>query len=243
MYGGADDEGEPPYGTVVVASGPTTFKHNPSAGDDSVTVLVGSGASGHYFGDLIIPSLKNRLLNCVLLTTPRKILTVGGALLDSTADGILQDVVPDNPGEQHLARIAILIVPGTGRNLFYVKSATKKGVVSIFDFANSRLKLSSITVPLRAEDDDLYSLVFDLSADSNGGKELAINAVTNPQLWHRRLGHLNKRSLELMQRHDDNGVAFDGSIDNCDVFAVVKSRQLAAHAKKAKHADITAPFN
>ena len=44
-----------------------------------------------------------------------------------------------------------------------------------------------------------------------------------------------------MQRRDGNGVAFDGSIDHCDVCAVGKSFQLA-HPKRAKHADITVPF-
>ena len=150
-------------------------------------------------------------------------------------------LVTDNHGEQHLARIAILIVPGIERNLFSVKSATKKGVVSIFDFNNPKLELSGITVPLRAEDDDLYSLVLDLSADSHGGKEMAMNAMTNAKLWHRWLGHFNKRRLELMQGRDGNGVAFDGLIDHCNVRAVGKSPQLA-HPKKAKHAYITAPF-
>ena len=131
-------------------------------------------------------------------------------------------------------------MPGIGRNLFFVKSVTEKSVVSIFDFDSPRLELSGIKVPLSAEDDDLYSLMFDISVDSHGGKELAMNATTNAQLWHRRLGHFNKRSLELMQRRDGNGVAFDGSIDHRDVCAVGKSHQLA-HPKKAKHA-ITAPF-
>ena len=162
-------------------------------------------------------------------------------MLDGTVEGILQGLVTDNHGEQHLARVAILIVPGTGRNLFSVKSTTKKGVVSIFDFENVRLELSDITVPLRAEDDDLYSLAFDLSADNYGDKELAVNAMTNAQLWHRRLEHLNKRSSKLMQRRDGNGVTFDDSIDHSDVCAVGKNHQLA-HPKKAKHADITAPF-
>ena len=132
-------------------------------------------------------------------------------------------------------------MPGIGRNLFSVKSVTKEGVVFIFDFDNPRLELSGITVPLRARDDDLYSLVFDLSTDSHGGKELAMNAMTNAQLWHRRLGHLNKRRLEPTQRRDGNGVAFDGSIDHYNVCAVGKSHQLA-HSKKTKHADIAAPF-
>ena len=115
--GGADGKGEPLYGTALMASGPSAFKHKPSAGDDSVTVLVDSGASDHYFDDLIIPGLKYRLLNHVLLTTPRKILTARGGLLDGTDEGILQGLVTDNHGGQHLARIAILFVPSIGRNL------------------------------------------------------------------------------------------------------------------------------
>ena len=103
------------------------------------------------------------------------------------------------------------------------------------------MELSGITVPLCAEDDDLFYLVFDLSVDSHGGKELAMKAMTNAQLWHRRLGHLNKRSLKLMQRRDGNRVASDGSIDHCDVCAVGKRHQLA-HPKKVKHADITTLF-
>ena len=123
MYEGTDGKGESPYGTTLVASGQAAFEHKPSEGDDSVTVLVDSGASG--FDDLIIPSLDYRLLNYVLLTTPLNILTAGGALLDGTAEIILQGLVTDNYGEQHLARIAILIVTGIGRNLFSVKSATE----------------------------------------------------------------------------------------------------------------------
>ena len=57
MYGGADGEVEPLYGTALMVSGPAAFKHKPSAGDNSVTVLVDSGASDHYFDDLIIPNL------------------------------------------------------------------------------------------------------------------------------------------------------------------------------------------
>ena len=157
MYEGTDGEGELLYGPALMASGPAAFKHMPSAGDDSVTVLVDSGAVGHYFDDLIIPSLKHCLLTYVLLTTPPKILTAGGSLLGGTAERIHPGLDTDNHGEQYLPRIDILIVPGIGRNIFSVKLATEKGVVSIVDFDNPRLELSGITVTLRAEDDELYS--------------------------------------------------------------------------------------
>ena len=83
--------------------------------------------------------------------------------------------------------------------------------------------------------------MLDLSAIAYGATGLAMNAVSNAQLWHRRLGHLNRRSLELMQRHDGNDIAFDGTIADCEVFALGKGQQLA-HPKKAQHAGITRPF-
>ena len=63
MYGRTDGEGQLLYDTALMVLGPAAFKHKPSSGDDTVTVLVDSRASGHYFDDLIIPSLKHRLLN------------------------------------------------------------------------------------------------------------------------------------------------------------------------------------
>ena len=103
------------------------------------------------------------------------------------------------------------------------------------------LETGDITVPLRGENDELYSFKLDLSADEYAGKELAMNTVTNAQVWHRRLGHLNRRSLELINRKSCNGVEFDVSFADCDVCAVGKSHQLA-HPKKANHAAINAPF-
>ena len=71
--------------------------------------------------------------------------------------------------------------------------------------------------------------------------KLAMKAVTNAQAWHRRLGHLNKRSLELMNRYNGNGVAFSYSIANYDVCTVGKSHQLV-RPDEADHAAINARF-
>ena len=98
-----------------------------------------------------------------------------------------------------------------------------------------------VTLPLRGEKDDLYLFVLDLSVNAYGTTELAMNAVSNADLWQRRLGHLNRRSLELMQRHDGNGITFDDTIVDYDVCAVGKGRQLA-YPKKAQHAGIIRPF-
>ena len=60
----------------------------------NLALMVESGASGHYFDDAIIRDVKHRLQDYVHLTTPRKILTAGGAKLDGTAEGVRQALSP-----------------------------------------------------------------------------------------------------------------------------------------------------
>ena len=219
---GMDGEGGSFYGMSPLEPESAEIERKPHESGNIVTVLVDSGASGHYFDDTIIPDLKQRLQDYTSLSTPRTILTAGGALLDGTAEGVLKGLITGDYGEQHLAWIAILIVPGIECNIFSLKTAARKGIVSIFDVNKPRLEAWDITVPFRGENDDLYSFKLHLSADGYAGKELAINAVTNAQVWHRRLGHLNTRSLELMSRKNGNGVAFTSFFADCDACAVGK---------------------
>ena len=128
------------------------------------------------------------------LATSHKILTSGGALLDDTVEDVLQGVVTDDHDNQILVRVDIEVVPAIGRNLYSVTISAKKSIVASFDFENPRLEGINVTVPLRRESSDLYSFVLDLSADGYGAKELAMNAITNAQVWHRHLGHLHAPS-------------------------------------------------
>ena len=166
---------------------------------------------------------------------------LGGCCSTAPAKKKNYGVTTDNCGNDHLVRIQILVVPTIGHNLFSVKTATRNGIVSISDRENPRLEAFGVSLPLRGKQDDSYSFMLDLRADAYSSIELAMNAVSNAQLWHRRLGHLNRRSLELIQRHDGNGITFDGTIPDCDVYAVGKSQKLA-HPKKAQHSVITRPF-
>ncbi|CAN0476461.1 unnamed protein product, partial [Laminaria digitata] len=61
-----------------------------------------------------------------------------------------------------------------------------------------------------------------------------MQAAANANLWHRRLGHLNRKSLNLLKNLDNNGVSFDGPVPDCDVCAVGKSHQLT-HPETADH--------
>ena len=85
MNEGTDGEGRSLYGVAPVEPTPSEIERKPHESGNVFTVLVDSGASGHYFDDTIIPDLKHRLQDFTSLSTPRMILAARGALLDGTA--------------------------------------------------------------------------------------------------------------------------------------------------------------
>ena len=231
-----------PVKKAVMASSSVNVTSKDSVNSNLVIFMVDSGASGHYFDDAFIRDLKHRLQNYVHLATPRKILTAGGTMLNGAAEGVLQGLVTDDNGNQIVVRVDILEVPGVGRNLFSVMTAGKKGiVVTIFNnYENPGPERFNVVVPVRSESDNLDSFVLDWSADRYGAKELARNAVANPQMWHRRLGHLHTQSLDTPRKRDRTGIRFEGAVSNCDVSAVGKTPQLA-HPKTSNH-KVNRPF-
>ena len=200
----------------------------------SVNVLVDSGASRHQFDDAIIPRMRDRLGDNKILGTPKTSSTAGGGELMGTAQGLLRGNLIDDKGVRRLVHLSCLVVPGLGRNLFSVKQAARNGIVSIFDMNTPRLETDNFTIPLQELGYDLYyfSLYFNDGIDR---PELAMHAATGANLWHRRLGHLNRKSLDLLKNFDNtNGVSFDGTVTDCDVCVVGKSHRLA-HPKTIDH--------
>ena len=59
-------------------------------------------------------------------------------------------------------------------------------------------------------------------------------------LWHRRVGHINGRHLDVLRRVSGNGVELTGELQSCDVCALGKSSQ-KPHPKHARN-DVTQPF-
>ena len=179
-FGMANDE--EPVVKALVASSSVAVTSEDSLNSNLATLMMYSGASGHYFDDAIIRDLKHHLQDYVHLTTPHKSLTAGGAMLDGTVEVVLQGLVNDDNGNQILVRVDIMVVPGIGRNLFSVMTAAKKGTATIFDYENPWLERFKVTVPLRSESGDLYSFVLDLSADQYGAKELTMNAFASAEV-------------------------------------------------------------
>ena len=86
-----------------------------------------------------------------------------------------------------------------------------------------------------------------LGADERTGKllcsiQVELGGVTggfalraeSAYLWHRRMGHINRRSMDVLRKLPGNGIKYTGDIQACDVCAVGKSNQ-QAHPKQATY--------
>ena len=231
---------EEPIEKALVASSSVTVTSEDSVNSNLATLLMDSGASGHYFDDAIIRDFKHRLQDSVHLATPRMMLTAGETMLNGTAESMLQGLVTDDNGNQIPLRVDIVVVPRTGRNLFLGVTVAKKGIVTIFDYENPRLEGFDATVPLRNESGELYSFVLDLSADRYSAKELAMNAVANAQLWYRRLSPLHAQNLYILRKRDGIGITFKEAVSDYDVCTVGKAQQ-PAHPEIANY-KVSRPF-
>ncbi|CAN0107461.1 unnamed protein product, partial [Sphacelaria rigidula] len=129
--------------------------------------------------------------------------TAGGHQLAGVGKGLLREHIKDDEAVERLVQISCLFVPGLGRNLFSVKQATRNRVVSIFEMNDSRPKTNNFTVPLQELGSDLY--LFPLEVISgNDAPGLATQAADAATLWHRRMGHMNSNSLNLLETVESN---------------------------------------
>ena len=44
-------------------------------------------------------------------------------------------------------------------------------------------------------------------------------------LWHRRMGHINGKSLDVLRKEPGNGVDYTGAVKDCDSCPLGKSTQ------------------
>ena len=54
-----------------------------------------------------------------------------------------------------------------------------------------------------------------------------MQAAVTATLWHWRVGHLNRNSLDFLSEVNKDGVSFDRTVPDNDVCAMGKSRQRA----------------
>ena len=78
----------------------------------TVTMLMASGMSGHYFDDELDLGMKDNLLNYKPLERPHEILTEGRHVLQAAATGTISGNIIDTDGNKHPVEHAGLVTPG-----------------------------------------------------------------------------------------------------------------------------------
>ena len=182
-----------------------------------------SGASRHYFDDVIIRDLKHRPQDYVHLTTPRKIFTAGGAMVDGTVEGVLLGLVADDNGNR---------IFSSGR---YRIGARDWAQPVLGDDSNQKGRCHYL--PLRKS--QAGGIQSHRAATERERRPLLVRTgLKCGPIW--RLGHLHAQSLDILRKRDGTGITFGGAASDCAVCAVGKAQQLA-HPKTANNR-VNRPF-
>ena len=113
--------------------------------------------------------------------------------------------------------------------MFSVSEAMWKGVFTIFHPHMPRMEFDDIVLPLNVlgTDEKTGKLLCSLKVELGGGPgRLAIRAES-VNLWNRRMGRINRKSMDVPRRMPGSGVDYNGDIQACDVCAVGQSKQQA----------------
>ena len=98
------------------------------------------------------------------------------------------------------------------------------------------MEFDEIVLPtnLLGTDEKAGKLLCSIEMKLGGGRGgLAIRAES-ANLWHRRMGHINRKSMDVPRRMLGSGVDYNGDIQACDVCAAGKSKQ-QAHPNQATY--------
>ena len=211
------------------------------------TLLVDSGASKSFIDEELIPGLKERMREFKELSAPMEIITAGKHTIYGVGTGIISFTIRDSHGAQLPVKLRALVVPGLGRNIFATTVELKNGVRFVLEVGNPHLAIGGIIIPLKQDPQNQGMCSLDIMFYCNPQHELfgkpegvshddvpgvVYAATADADIWRRRLGHMNPRSMELLRRKEGNGGVYTGTVSVCDICALSKSRQ-QAHPKKS----------
>ena len=222
---------------MAVPLTPATCQDNCKTDSNSIPVFVDSGASEHYLDIDLHLGLRERMLDYEILKEPHQIIPAGEHVIEGISKGTIIGTFNDQHGEKQKMAFSAIAVPGLGRHLFSPFVASRMGVVTIFDSVQLRLEMGDVTVPMKRLDNN--TILCSISLELDNPTTTAMRAES-ADLWHRRSGHINSRSLDVLRKVEGNGIGYTGNVEACDVCAFWKSAQ-QAHPKKATY-DIKQPF-
>lgn len=232
---------------------PADLSQEPFRSDgSSLLMLVDSGASDNYLDPALTPGLRAYMRDVEDLRVPHTIVAAGQHLLHGVATGTISGTVTDDGGNDLPVSFRAILVPGLGTNLFSVSEAMLKGVATVFHPEKPRLESEDVTVPMQnlgeaaATGKLMYTIRLKLGGGTGGQQVpgcapagLALRSES-ADLWHRRMGHLNRKSMDVLRKQLENGVDYAGDVQDCGPCPLGKSAQ-QPHPKQATY-NVQRPF-
>ena len=207
-------------------------------------MVVDRGATNNYLDLALIPGMRAHMCNVEHLQVPYTIVAAGQHLLKGVTTGTIFGAVTDDNGNDRRVSFRVVLVPDLGTNLFSVTTAMQKGVATLFHPANARLESGDVVIPMQTcgVDDATGKLMCSIEVKLGGGAGgqvvlgqapggLALKSES-AELWHRRMGHINRKSLDVLRKEPASGVDHTGDLKSCSTCPLGKSAQ-QPHLKQA----------
>lgn len=134
-----------------------------------------------------------------VLNEPQKTITAGDHIIEGVAKCNLNGTFNGQRGDSQWVSVSAVPV-----HFFSPTAASRTGVVTIFDTDQPRLGMGNVIVQKRlGADTVLCSVSLQLANPPN-----VVISAQSADLSHRRLGHINNNSLDVLKKVDSNGVDY-----------------------------------
>lgn len=205
-----------------------TGSHRPS--NENIFVL-DSGASSH----LVKQELEPHMTNIKLLSHNINIHVANGQVMTTNKVGTLNVFC-----QNRKVTIEALIVPNLNHNLLAISKLTEKGYRIVID-KDKMLILQKNSKFYCTCDKGLYILEFE--PDSILKTDKCFVTKTDENLWHRRLGHLNRKSLKMLNLPYSSDVCSSCIEGKATRLPFKRNHNKSTHIGQLIHSDVCGPFN
>ena len=206
-------------------------------------MLVDSGATDNYLDPALTPGGWAQMRDIEDLRIALPIIAAGQHVFHGVTTGVLFGTVADDSGQDRQVNFRVVLIPGLETNLFSVTAAVSNGVASLFYPENLRLEPGDevVRMKVRGVDDTGKVTCFitvKLGAGGDGRQTLGRAPdglglrVETASPWHRRMGHINSKSLDMFRKEAANGIDYNGDVKDCSACPLRESSQ-QPHPKHA----------
>ena len=184
------------------------------SGDSTLTMMVDSGATHNFVDPVLTPRLQGMTSDYCVLDVPHTIVAACQHVLQGVATGTVQGTFIDDGGRERNFCFQAIVVPGMGANLFSDTEEMWKGVFTFFHPHKPWMEFDGIVLPMNllGTDEQTGKELCSIRVEDGGGPGGLAMRDESADMWHQRMGHINYKSMDILQRIPVSGVDYNGDM-------------------------------